>query len=80
LTIIGYKKNMTAAYRSYLLRLWLESNDPPARRAILESSTNGDRHGFANLPALFTFLEQEAERLEEELHPPQKKLPGSDMP
>jgi hypothetical protein len=80
LTIIGYKKNMTAAYRSYLLRLWLESNDPPARRAILESPVNGERHGFTNLPALFTFLEQEAERLEKELHPPQNELPTRDLP
>ena len=57
---------MTAPYRSYLLRLWLEPNDPPTWRAMLESPTNGERHGFANLESLFTFLEQETERLEKE--------------
>jgi hypothetical protein len=71
---------MTAAYHSYLLRLWLESNEPPAWRAILESPVNGERHGFANLRALFTFLEQEAEQLEDETRSAQKKIPGGDLP
>jgi hypothetical protein len=56
---------MSAPYRSYLLRLWLEPNDPPAWRAILESSANGERHGFANLESLFAFLEQETGRMEQ---------------
>jgi hypothetical protein len=54
---------MSAPYRSYLLRLWLEPNDPPVWRAILESPVNGERHGFANLERLFAFLEQETERM-----------------
>jgi hypothetical protein len=57
---------MTASYRSYLLRLWLEPNDPPAWRAMLESPANGERHGFASLETLFMFLEQETGRLEQE--------------
>ena len=57
---------MSTLYRSYLLRLWLEPNDPPAWRAILESPANGERHGFASLETLFAFLEQETERLEHE--------------
>jgi hypothetical protein len=70
---------MTIAYRSYLLRIWLESNDPPVCRAILESPLNGERHGFANLQALFVFLAQDAERLAEETDPAQHKNAGRDL-
>jgi hypothetical protein len=56
---------MSAPYRSYLLRLWLEPNDPPAWRAMLESPANGERHGFASLETLFAFLEQETGRMEQ---------------
>lgn len=56
----------TTPYRSYLLRLWLEPNDPPEWRAMLESPSTGERHGFASLQALFAFVEQETERLEAE--------------
>lgn len=67
LTMICYKKHMTTTpYRSYLLRLWLEPNDPPEWRAMLESPSSGERHGFSTLKALFSFVEQEAERLEQE--------------
>ncbi len=62
---------MNAPYRSYLLRLWLEPNDLPVWRAILESPANGERHGFASLESLFTFLEQETEQLEQENDPTQ---------
>ena len=69
LTPFCYKVDMTTTpYRSYLLRLWLEPNDPPEWRAMLESPSNGERHGFPNLKALFVFLEQETERLEQETH------------
>jgi hypothetical protein len=57
---------MPSEYRSYLLRLWLESNDPPAWRAILESPVNGERHGFSNLQELFKFVEQDALKLSEQ--------------
>lgn len=69
---------MTTPYRSYLLRLWLEPNNPPAWRAMLESPTNGERHGFASLEALFVFLEQETERLEKETSlTPDRKSAGT---
>ena len=67
LTLVRYKKSMnTTPYRSYLLRLWLEPNDPPEWRAMLESPSSGERHGFASPKALFDFLQQETERLEKE--------------
>lgn len=66
LTRICYNKSMTTTYRSYLLRLWLESNDPPVWRAILESPVNGERHGFSDLQALLTFIEKDALQLSEE--------------
>ncbi len=69
MTQFCYKVNMTTTpYRSYLLRLWLEPNDPPEWRAMLESPSSGERHGFASLKALFAFVEQETERLEQETH------------
>lgn len=67
MTLPGYKRNMTTTpYRSYLLRLWLEPSNPPEWRAMLESPSSGERHGFSSLKALFAFVEQEAERLESE--------------
>lgn len=56
----------TTPYRSYLLRLWLEPNDPPEWRAMLESPSSGERIGFGSLAALCAFLKQETERLESE--------------
>lgn len=53
-------------YRCYLLRLWLEPNSPLEWRAMLESPSSGERHGLANLEALFAFLEQETEQLAQE--------------
>ena len=47
-------------YLSYLLRLWQsESRGEGSWRASLEDPHTGERKGFANLRALFTFLEQE---------------------
>jgi hypothetical protein len=67
LTPVCYKKHMTTTpYRSYLLRLWLEPNDPPEWRAMLESPTSGERHGFANFEDLFEFIRQDTEQLEQE--------------
>jgi hypothetical protein len=57
---------MSTPYCSYLLRLWLEPDDPPAWRAMLESPANGERRGFASLESLFVFLEKETGRLEQE--------------
>jgi hypothetical protein len=59
----------TSPYRSYLLRLWLEPDDNPLRwRAMLESPGSGERHGFTNLETLFAFIQQETERIEQELN------------
>jgi hypothetical protein len=49
------------AYRSYLIRLWQVKEDEEAFwRASLESPVTGECHGFANLKALFAFLEEQA--------------------
>jgi len=50
-------------YCAYLLRLWqADQTDTTVWRASLQSSGSEERHLFANLEQLFTFLEQEAER------------------
>lgn len=68
----------TTPYRSYLLRLWLEPNNPAEWRAMLESPSSGERHGFASLEALFGFIEQETERMRSEKDSRQsRKDPGS---
>ncbi len=43
-------------YMSYLLRLWRDSKSVPWR-VSLESIPTGERRLFANVEALFTFLE-----------------------
>lgn len=49
-------KQMTQhAYIAYLLRLWREREDA-AWRATLENPHSGERHGFADLEGLFSFL------------------------
>lgn len=60
-------------YLSYLLRLWQEWDRLPAVwRASLEDPHTGERLGFADIPQLFAFLEDqvsgETERLA--LNPP----------
>jgi hypothetical protein len=64
---------MASEYRSYLLRLWLESNDPPAWRAILESPVNGERHGFSDLQGLYNFIEQDTRKLSEKTRISERK-------
>jgi hypothetical protein len=45
-------------YLSYLLRLWaVKSAGGTYWRASLENPITGDRQGFPNLEALFTYLE-----------------------
>jgi hypothetical protein len=47
-------------YLAYLLRLWqVHSEGELIWRASLESPHTGERHGFANLEALFAFLEEQ---------------------
>ena len=59
-------------YRAYMLRLWqVDGEGGPTWRASLESPHTGERHGFASLEALFTFL---AEQVNAELdHPASRK-------
>jgi hypothetical protein len=50
------------AYRSYLLRLWQERSEQPAMvtwRCSLEDPLSGQRHGFASLDALVSWLKAE---------------------
>ena len=45
-------------YLSYLLRLWKVKGEGGTRwRASLENPVTGERHGFPDLEALFTYLE-----------------------
>jgi hypothetical protein len=47
-------------YMAYLLRLWqVQEDEGPAWRASLECAETAERRSFADLEALFAFLEQE---------------------
>ena len=50
-------------YRAYLLRLWLAEGEDgqPVWRAALEDARTNERHGFADLARLCTFLEQQTD-------------------
>ena len=66
----------TRGYRVYLLRLWLVDRDDGATiwRASLEEARSGERHGFADLPQLFAFLEQQtAVELRRIVPPPEEE-------
>jgi hypothetical protein len=53
-------------YQAYLLRLWpVEANGRSYWRASIQNVSTGERHGFADLEALFAFL-REAARLPDE--------------
>jgi hypothetical protein len=46
-------------YLAYLLRLWqITSDGNIVWRASVESPHTGERHGFADMGALFAFLEE----------------------
>ncbi len=49
----------SAAYLSYLLRLWREGEGGQAWRASLESVASGEQRGFPGLDALFAYLRLE---------------------
>jgi hypothetical protein len=50
-------------YLAYMLRLWqVGSGEELAWRASLESHRTGERRGFANLEALFEFLQEHTSR------------------
>ena len=47
-------------YHAYLLRLWNANPDGiPAWHASLEDPHTGERHGFADLEQLYTFLQEQ---------------------
>jgi hypothetical protein len=48
----------TQDYTSYLLRLWRVRDDGERWRAALERVEDGERLGFEDLEALFTYLRQ----------------------
>lgn len=50
-------------YFSFLLRLWLAgTGDQPQWRASLEDIRTGERVGFADLEALYVYLDQQTRR------------------
>lgn len=59
--------------RSFVLRLRCAGGDC---QAVLIDSTTGERHGFANLEALFVFLVQQAGTMDN-LRNRQNKSPAS---
>ena len=48
-------RKMTWHYQSFMLRLWREAPDTPYR-ASLQGTNDGEQVTFADLAALFTFL------------------------
>ena len=47
-------------YMAYLVRLWqVNGEGQPAWRASIEDPHTGERRGFADLPGLFAFLEEQ---------------------
>src|SRR3972149_407710 len=53
-------------YRSYLLRLWrVNTGRSTVWHASLEDSRTGERIGFADLPGVFTVLEQQTKRADQ---------------
>lgn len=63
-------------YRAYLLRLWQADGEDgrPVWRAALEDARTGERHGFADLARLCTFLEEQtANWTGRDAHPPERE-------
>ena len=52
-------------YRSYLLRIWKARADHETWRASLERVGSGERCSFASLPALFEYLQQVTQTLDD---------------
>ncbi len=55
---MSMKMKNQAPYLAYVLRLWRNGDTTPWR-ADLECARTGERHTFANISALFEFLESE---------------------
>jgi hypothetical protein len=63
-------------YRVYLLRLWQADDEHGSLvwRAALEDAHTGERHGFANLSRLCTFLEERiGDQTGQDAHPPERE-------
>jgi hypothetical protein len=61
------KQQPRQRYLSYLLRLWQTSDGKKTVwRASLQSPSSEERHGFASLEELMSFLKAQAERPEDE--------------
>jgi hypothetical protein len=56
LTSNAYKFNVQPLSRSYLLRIWLTSDDPHAYRMLLENSVTGERKGFSDILEFTQYL------------------------
>lgn len=68
-----FRESMAWHYQSFMLRLWREAPDAPYR-ASLQATTDGEQIIFADLPALFTFLETiDAARSSQTGNPPLKR-------
>ena len=53
------KENDHRQYRAYLVRMWQVGCDGQVTwRASAEDAHSGERRAFADLPALFTFLQE----------------------
>ncbi len=51
--------NSNQTYRAWLVRTWpVGSDDRTIWRASVEDAHTGERRAFADLPALFAFLEE----------------------
>ena len=69
---------MERDYLAYMLRLWRTgSGEGAVWRASLESSDTGDRHAFAGLHALLSFLQAETGALgRDQTLPPSARGPA----
>ena len=51
-------KNQKPAYRSFMLRIWIEQTDGNKWRFSLEDTRTGKRRGFASAEKLIVYLEE----------------------
>lgn len=51
-------KNQKPAYRSFMLRLWIEQTDGNKWRYSLEDTQTGKRKGFASINKLKAYLDE----------------------
>lgn len=51
-------KNQKPAYRSFLLRLWIEQTNGEKWRYSLEDTRTGKRKGFTSVEKLIVYLEE----------------------